>query len=162
MSTTNISHTVLSAKPVSAHRIEPAGSGATRPRSAAIVTPSRPITGLGIGSVTSAAIVATNSAKKCHALGVRPWGAGTTTMPTPSASGTIARRRAGDVAAATSLVTAGTLHVRCALPWLPAPPQRGADAPRRIGRHLDNPLFSFVRRLALELRGMSLDERSNR
>ncbi len=37
-------------------------------------------------------------------------------------------------------------------------PQRGARAPRFIGHHRDNPLFSFVTRLAFELRRTPVDD----
>jgi hypothetical protein len=63
MKATNISHTVVSAKPVNAQRIESAGSVATRPRSVASVMPISPATEPGRTSVMRPAITATNSAK---------------------------------------------------------------------------------------------------
>ncbi len=63
MNATNISHTVLSANPVSAQRIESTGPGATRWSMVATVTPIKPTAAPGIGSVMSATMTARKTAK---------------------------------------------------------------------------------------------------
>jgi hypothetical protein len=63
MKTTNINQTVLSANPVSAHRMESAGAGVTRTSVDAIVTPTMPTTEPGIGSVIRAMMTPVKSAK---------------------------------------------------------------------------------------------------
>ena len=63
MKATNMSHTVLSAKPVSAHCIDSPGVGATSRRIPTTVMPIRPTAGPGIGSVTRVAMTVTNKAK---------------------------------------------------------------------------------------------------
>ncbi len=63
MNATNMSQTVLSAKPVRAHCIDSTGVGATSRRIAAAVMPIKPAAGPGSGSVTSVAMTVTNRAK---------------------------------------------------------------------------------------------------
>lgn len=63
MKAPNISHTVLSAKPPSAHRTDSVAVGATRSSAEATVTPMRPMTAPGMGSVIRAPMTAVNSAK---------------------------------------------------------------------------------------------------
>jgi hypothetical protein len=63
MKATNISHTVPSAKPVSAQRIESTGRGATSRSVVARVIPISPAVAPGIGSVIRLTITARNTAK---------------------------------------------------------------------------------------------------
>src|SRR5688572_19158486 len=93
MNATNISHTVLSANPVSPQRIAAAGSRATRPKTTATVIPMSPATAPGTTSVMRLAITATNTAKYCHASGVSPWGRGSTSTRAPAANGSTACHR---------------------------------------------------------------------
>src|ERR1041385_5214834 len=86
-----INHTVEFENPLSAHAVACAGTGRTRPNTVAMNTPSRPAAAPGIGSVTMAVMVARNTAKKCHALAVRPAGVGVSSTAPPMANGATAR-----------------------------------------------------------------------
>src|SRR5512138_2359813 len=111
----NTSHTVAFENPLSAHAVACAGTGRTRPSAVATHTPSIPIAAPGIGSVTTPVIVARNSAKKYHALSLRPSGVGTSSTAPPTTNGATAlmridcRVRAGEAGATTSAARDWTL-----------------------------------------------------
>src|SRR5664279_3570673 len=79
--------TVSFEKPDSAHFMAPAGVWPTSLKTQAMEIPTMPTAAPGMGSVISAAMTATNSAKKCQATGVRPAGWGKRQIPIPRPKG---------------------------------------------------------------------------
>src|SRR5205823_9121607 len=142
MNAPKTSQTVPLEKPVSAKRsdssasLKPGFASSARPNSThgdstvTAVRPISPIAGAGSGSVTRPAMTPAKIAKKYHACGSSPVGAGSRTINATIASGTTARHGAllGDVAPSSAidaiippvhrrvLRSGHELHLRCRRP----------------------------------------------
>src|ERR1035441_1313289 len=80
MKAAKISQTVPLEKPDSAQATDGPGLGSTRPSTVATPTPTNPTAAAGRGSMIVPAITPQNTAKKAHALNLRPAGTGINTI----------------------------------------------------------------------------------